>query len=216
MKSNASYSIVVLISGRGSNLQSIVDHIADGRLPVALPAVISNEPNAAGLARAEAHNIPTHVVDHRRFANRKSYDHALAAQIDEYHPDLVVLAGFMRIFSPAFVGHYAGRLINIHPSLLPAYRGLNTHARVLAAGEQQHGASVHFVTEELDGGPVIIRAQVPVSRGESAEQLAARVLEQEHRIYPRAILWLSQGRIEVRDGRALLDGAWQAEQGPAG
>ncbi|WJW76061.1 phosphoribosylglycinamide formyltransferase [Thiohalobacter sp. IOR34] len=199
--------IVILISGRGSNLQSIIDEAASGRLPVEIRAVISNRADAAGLERARAAGIETRVLEHGGFADREAYDRALAELIDSYHPALVVLAGFMRILSPAFVRHYRGRLLNIHPSLLPRFRGLDTHRRALEAGETEHGASVHFVTEELDGGPVFLQVVVPVRPGDDPERLAARVLEQEHRLYPEAIRWFAEGRIRLDDGeRLLLDG----------
>ena len=199
--------IVVLISGRGSNLQSIIDQAASGDLPVVIRAVISNRPGVKGLDRAAAAGIETRVLDHGDFPDRESYDQALAELIDSYHPGLVVLAGFMRILTPAFVRHYAGRMLNIHPSLLPKFRGLHTHERALEAGEKEHGASIHFVTEELDGGPVFLQAVVPVLPDDTRERLAARVLEQEHRLYPEAIRWFAEGRIRLtEDGKLLLDG----------
>ena len=167
--------LVVLISGGGTNLQAIIDAaVAD--LPVDIRAVISNEADAFGLERARGAGIETRVLDHRAFPDREAYDAALAELIDEYEPGLVVLAGFMRILTPAFVRHYHGRMFNIHPSLLPRYRGLDTHARVLAAGDREHGATVHFVTEELDGGPLIIQARVPVLANDDPQTLARRVL----------------------------------------
>ncbi len=199
--------IVVLISGRGSNLQSIINQAASGDLPVEIRAVISNRPGVKGLDRAAAAGIETRVLDHGDFSDRESYDRALAELIDSYHPGLVVLAGFMRILTPGFVRHYAGRMLNIHPSLLPKFRGLHTHERALEAGEKEHGASIHFVTEELDGGPVFLQAVVPVLPDDTPERLAARVLEQEHRLYPEAIRWFAEGRIRLtEDGRLLLDG----------
>ncbi|MFN2310095.1 MAG: phosphoribosylglycinamide formyltransferase [Gammaproteobacteria bacterium] len=199
-------AIVILISGRGSNMQAILAQAARGELAVDIRAVISNRPDAPGLAAARAAGVPTEVIDHRGHASRDSYDHALQTAIDAYAPALVVLAGFMRILTPGFVRHYAGRLINIHPSLLPAFRGLDTHQRALAAGAQEHGASVHFVTEELDGGPVIAQAVVPVHPGECADSLAARVLDTEHRLYPAVIGWFAAGRLGYRDGMIYLDG----------
>jgi len=198
--------LVVLISGRGSNLQSIIDKAAAGELPVEIRAVISNEPGAYGLERARHAGIETRVVDHRRFECRPAFERALADVIDEFGPDLVVLAGFMRILTEAFVNRYAGRLMNIHPSLLPDFPGLDTHQRALDAGVKEHGVSVHFVTPDLDGGPVIIQARVPVLDGDDADTLAARVLEQEHIVYPRAIKWFAQGRLAVDKGIVLLDG----------
>jgi phosphoribosylglycinamide formyltransferase-1 len=201
-----SLPIVVLISGGGSNLQAIIDAVAAGQLPVAIRAVISNRPAAQGLQRAERAGIPAEVLDHTAYASRADYDAALMARIDHYAPRLVVLAGFMRLLSDDFVNHYQGRLLNIHPSLLPKYKGLQTHQRAVDAGEREHGASVHFVTPELDGGPVILQARVPVKPGDSAEQLAARVLLQEHRIYPEVIRWFAEGRLQLRDQQIWLDG----------
>ena len=206
MSDGASLPLVVLISGSGSNLQAIIDAAAD-RLPVKLCAVISNRANAYGLIRAQQAGIPTHVIDHREFADREQYDRSVMERIDSYRPGLVVLAGFMRILSPAFVRHFQGRLLNIHPSLLPKFRGLGTHQRALDAAETLHGASVHFVTDELDGGPLIVQAQVAVLPGDDAERLAARVLKREHQIYPLAIRWFAEGRLEMPEtGKVLLDG----------
>ncbi len=199
---------VVLISGRGSNLQSILDAIAAGRLPLEIAAVISNRPGAYGLEHACAAGVEAYTLDHKAFADREAFDAALAGLIDGLEPDLVVLAGFMRILTPGFCARYAGRLLNIHPSLLPKFRGVHTHERALAAGDAEHGASIHFVTAELDGGPVFLQAKVPVLPGDDAERLAARVLEQEHRLYPLALRWFAEGRIRLgADGRAELDGA---------
>ena len=198
--------VVALVSGRGSNLQAIIDAARSGELPIDLRAVISNEPGAAALKRAEAAGIATHVVDHHAYATRAAFDDALRDVIDRYAPDLVVLAGFMRLLGPAFIDRYAGRLLNIHPSLLPAFPGLRTHARALAAGAAVHGATVHFVTRETDAGPIVIQAAVPVRRGDTPEALGARVLKAEHRIYPVAIRWFAQGRLALADGRVLLDG----------
>lgn len=195
--------VVILISGRGSNLQAIIDETRHG-LPIEIRAVISNNPHAPGLEHARAAAIPGEVVDHRQFADREAFDRALMAAIDRHAPRLVVLAGFMRILGPAFIAHYAGRLINIHPSLLPAFPGLDTHARALEAGVAQHGASVHFVTDAVDAGPVIAQAVVPVLPGDTPETLAARVLEQEHRLYPLAIRWLVEGRARFVDGRVVI------------
>lgn len=183
--------VVVLISGSGSNLQAIID--AD--LPITIRAVISNRADAYGLTRAEQAGIPTAVLDHKAYPDRESYDAALQELIDSYQPGLLVLAGFMRILSDGFVRHYEGRMINIHPSLLPRYRGLDTHARAIEAGDAEAGCSVHFVTPELDSGPIIIQARVPILEGDTPETLAARVLEQEHRIYPEAIRKFADGEI---------------------
>ena len=198
--------IVVLISGGGSNLQAIIDAAERGELPVEIRAVISNRPDAGGLERAHGCGIETWVIDHRKFPDRESFDHALQRVIDSFEPQLVVLAGFMRILTPEFVEHFLGRMFNIHPSLLPEYRGLHTHRRVLEANGNRHGASVHFVTSELDGGPVIIQAEVPVLPGDDPDTLAARVLVQEHRIYPQAIRWFAEGRLELKNGVPHLDG----------
>lgn len=187
-------AIVILISGRGSNMQALVE----AGLPVR--AVISNRPDAAGLAWAAARGITTATLDHKAFAGREAFDAALAAAIDGYKPDLVVLAGFMRILTPGFVQHYAGRMLNIHPSLLPAFTGLDTHARALAAGVKLHGCTVHFVTAELDHGPIVIQAAVPVRPGDDEAALAARVLAQEHRIYARAVRWFIAGRLVIEMG----------------
>ena len=198
--------LVVLVSGRGSNLQAILDGTLDGSLPAEIRAVISDRADAYALTRAALAGVPTRVLPSRDYPDRDAYDAALRMLIDAFRPKLVVLAGFMRILSPVFVEHYRGRLLNIHPSLLPAFRGLHTHRRALEAGVTEHGASVHFVTEELDGGPVILQAKVPVLPGDDPETLAARVLEQEHRIYPEVVRWFAQGRLELRDGRVRLDG----------
>ncbi len=208
--------VVILISGRGTNLQAIIDEVNAGRLPLDIRAVISNNANTESLARARAARFHTEVVNHRSYPDRAAFDDALRQAIDHHEPKLVVLAGFMRILGRAFIEHYAGRLINVHPSLLPKYPGLDTHARALAAGEREHGASVHFVTPEVDGGPVIVQAVVPVLPGDAPETLAARVLEEEHRIYPLALRWFAEGRLSVRDGRVLLDGAQRPEQGLVG
>ena len=200
-------AVVVLISGRGSNLQALIDAAAGGRLQADLRAVISNEANAAGLARAAAAGIDTRVVDHRAFNSRDAFDAALARCIDAFAPDLVVLAGFMRVLTPDFVQRYRGRLINIHPSLLPDFPGLDTHRRALQAGVAEHGVSVHFVTPQLDGGPVIARARVPVRREDEPDALAARVLAQEHRLLPEVVQWFARGRVALgTHGEILLDG----------
>lgn len=197
--------VVVLISGSGTNLQAIIDS-ADNDLPIEIRAVISNRPNVHGLQRAAQAGIETAVLDHKAFPDRESYDRSLMALIDTYSPALVALAGFMRILTPALVRHYAGRMFNIHPSLLPKYTGLHTHQRVLDAGDALHGASIHFVTEELDGGPLIVQAQVPVMAGDDADTLAARVLEKEHQIYPLAIRWFAENRLRLdENGDVRLD-----------
>jgi phosphoribosylglycinamide formyltransferase-1 len=197
---------VVLISGNGSNLQAIIDAVCQRRLPVQISAVISNQPQAYGLERAKLAGIPTHVVSHKEFPDRESFDQTLRQVIDSYQPQLLVLAGFMRILTEPFVRHYEGRMINIHPSLLPKYRGLNTHQRALQEGDTQHGATVHFVTHELDGGPAIIQAVVPVHVNDTPESLAARVLTQEHKIFPLAIRWFAEGRLKLSNNDTMLDG----------
>ena len=198
--------IVVLISGRGSNLRAIVDAIAGGTLAVDLRAVVCNEPDAPGVELARRAGYEVAIVPHRGFPARERFEAALAEAIDRFEPELVVLAGFMRILTAGFVRRYAGRLVNIHPSLLPELPGLDTHARAIEIGARDHGATVHFVTEELDGGPIIARARVPVLAGDDAETLAARVLEREHVLLPRTLSWFAQRRIGVEGGRVLLDG----------
>ncbi len=196
--------LVVLISGSGSNLQAIIDACASGAIDGEIVAVISNRGDAYGLQRAQAAAIPTEVLDHRDYPDRESFDRALMARIDHYRRALVVLAGFMRILTPAFARHYAGRMLNIHPSLLPHFQGLHTHRRALEADHEVHGASVHFVTEELDGGPVVLQAEVPVLPGDDESTLAARVLEQEHRIYPAVIQWFAEGRLRMDPQKGVV------------
>ena len=198
-------SVVVLISGRGSNLRAL----AGAGLPIA--AVLSNRADAGGVEFARQRRIPTAVVARTAYPSREAFDDALAAEIDRYRPTVVALAGFMRILTPAFTGRYAGRLLNVHPSLLPAFPGLDTHARALAAGVKLHGCTVHFVTADLDHGPIVIQAAVPVKPADDAERLAARVLAQEHRIYPQAVRWLLDGKLAVEDGvvRVRAPGARQ-------
>ena len=179
--------LVVLVSGNGSNLQAIIDAIASKRLDARITAVISNEAQAHALERARIAGIQTHVISHRSFANRQEFDLELADTVSRLNPDLVILAGFMRILGGDFVNRFPGRILNIHPSLLPGYKGMDTHRRVLNAGESEHGASVHVVTEELDAGLIIRQVRVPVFKGDDPDRLATRVLEQEHRLYPEAI-----------------------------
>jgi phosphoribosylglycinamide formyltransferase-1 len=198
--------IVILISGRGSNMRAIAELAARGELPVDVKAVISDKADAHGLAVAESMNIPTATLSPMQFADRDAYDAALARLIASHAPRLIVLAGFMRILTRRFVEAFAGMILNIHPSLLPGYTGLHTHRRVLAAGDSTHGVSVHFVTEELDGGPVIIQACISIQPGDTENSLSARVQRQEHRIYPQAIEWFAQGRLALREDRAWLDG----------
>ena len=197
-------NIVILISGRGSNMEALIAARDAGQLPVNIAAVISNRPDAAGLETAARAGIVTHYVDHKGFAERDRFDAALAECIDGFAPDLVVLAGFMRILSDGFVRHYAGRLMNIHPSLLPAFPGLHTHRRALEEGVRIHGCTVHFVTPALDHGPIVIQAAVPVVDGDDEATLAARVLRQEHRIYPQAVRWFAEDRLRLQGGRVRL------------
>lgn len=193
-------SIVVLISGRGSNLSAILAHSqSHGQYRVA--AVLSNRPDAAGLAFAQSAGVPTAVVDHKAFEGREAFDAALASAIDRFSPDVVVLAGFMRILTPGFVAHYAGRLVNIHPSLLPAFPGLNTHQQALDAGVRVHGATVHLVTAELDHGPILDQAVLQVGPEDTPDSLAARLLKLEHDMYPRAIAAFVNGQIHMEEGR---------------
>lgn len=197
--------IVILISGSGSNMVAIADAVAKGDIDAEVAAVISNKPEAAGIQKAKDRDIETQIVNHKDFANREDFDMALMQQIDEYQPDLVVLAGFMRILTPAFVINYHGRMLNIHPSLLPKYQGLDTHQRALDAGDEQHGVTVHFVTEELDGGPNVIQAIVPIYDGDDATSLQQRVHTQEHIIYPIAVKWFVSGRLSMKGNSALFD-----------
>ncbi|MBS1143277.1 MAG: phosphoribosylglycinamide formyltransferase [Proteobacteria bacterium] len=197
--------IVILISGRGSNMEALIAARDAGDLPVNIAAVISNRVEAEGLETAARSGIVTHFVNHKAFPGREAFDARLADCIDQFEPDLVVLAGFMRILSEGFVRHYGGRLINIHPSLLPAFPGLHTHQRALEEGVRIHGCTVHFVTPELDHGPVIIQAAVPVLDGDDEASLAARVLRQEHQIYPRAVRWFLEGKLHLENGRVRLD-----------
>ena len=199
-KLHAPMSIVVLISGRGTNLQALLD----AAIPVS--AVLSNNAQASGLAIAARHGVPTEVIPHRDFPTREAFEHKLAEAVDRHQPKLVVLAGFMRVLTPWFVGRYAGRLINVHPSLLPAFAGLSTHERALAAGVKLHGCTVHFVTAAVDHGPIIAQAAIAVRAADTPESLAARVLVQEHLIYPRAVKWFLEDRLSSREGVVTLKG----------
>lgn len=192
--------IVVLISGRGSNMEALLD----AKLPVC--AVVSNRADAKGLQVAAARGIPTGIVEHRRFATREDFDAALALEIDRWSPRLVALAGFMRVLTPGFVERYRGKLLNIHPSLLPAFPGLDTHARALAAGVKLHGCTVHFVTADLDHGPIVIQAAVPVRSTDTPQTLAARVLRQEHVVYPQAVRWFMEGKLVISSGVVNVEG----------
>lgn len=197
----------ILISGSGTNLQAFVDAAQAGDLDLDLVVVFSNNPKAFGLRRAEEAGIPTACIQHADFPDRETFDKAVIDELDRYRPELLILAGFMRVLSPAFVTHYADRILNIHPALLPLYPGLNTHQRVLDAGDEWHGSTVHFVTEELDRGPRILQGRLTVEPRESADELAKRVQAIEHKIYPEAAAWVGSGRARIRDGRVWIDGA---------
>ncbi len=196
----------VLISGRGSNMLALARAATEGRIAGRVATVISDQPGAAGLAEARRRGLATEVVEPARGADRATFGHALTTILERHGAELVVLAGFMRILDAGFVRHWQGRLLNIHPSLLPAHRGLHTHRRVLAAGDAQHGCTVHFVTEELDAGPAVIQGRLTVNPGDTVESLSARVQQLEHIIYPRAVGWFANGRLGWKDGAALLDG----------
>lgn len=201
-------SLIILISGRGSNLQALIT----ANLPVKSIVVISNNPSASGLAVAQSHQIATHVIDHRCYLDRDSFDAELARQIDRYQPDLIALAGFMRILGDKFINRYHGKLINIHPSLLPSFPGLNTHARALEQGVKIHGCTVHFVTNQLDHGPIIIQAAVPVFPDDTSDILANRVLKQEHLVYPTAVRWFLESRIKLKDDQVKISSALNVDQ----
>ena len=203
-------NIVILISERGSNMEAIAKACADEGWNARIAAVVSNRPDAAGLAFATARGIPVASLDHRSFASREAFDAELAARIEAFRPDIVALAGFMRILSPAFVERFEGRLVNVHPSLLPAFAGLHTHRRAIEAGCKVSGATIHFVTPVLDHGPIIAQAIVPVLPGDTPEQLGARVLEQEHRLYPLALRWLVHGQL-ARDGDSVTHSGGEAQ-----
>lgn len=198
--------LAILISGRGSNMQAFIDACASGELDADINVVISNNPEAAGLQRAEEAGIATCCINHRNYPSREAFDQALVDCLANYPVELVILAGFMRILTPVFIQPFAGRLMNIHPSLLPRYPGLNTHQRALDAGDDEAGVTVHFVTPELDGGPPVLQAKVPVLPDDTADSLARRVIVEEHVIYPLAARWYLQGRLRLSDGRATLDG----------
>ncbi|NQV85593.1 MAG: phosphoribosylglycinamide formyltransferase [Woeseiaceae bacterium] len=196
----------ILISGSGTNLQAFIDAVAGGDLDLELAVVFSNNAKAYGLERADQEGIPTACISHGSFSDRSSFDQALIRELEPYQPELLILAGYMRILSPGFVAHYAGRILNIHPALLPLYPGLNTHQRALDSGDQWHGSTVHFVTEELDGGPRILQGRLPVTLGETAANLASRVQAVEHKIYPEAAGWVASGRARFRNGECWIDG----------
>lgn len=199
-------NIVVLISGSGSNLQAILDACATGLIAGRVTGVLSNRAEAYGLVRAAAAGIPVTAISHKDYASREDFDRAMQARIDGWQPDVVVLAGFMRILTPGFVRHYEGRLVNIHPSLLPRYKGLHTHRRVLAAGDRLHGCSVHYVNAELDGGPVIASGVVAVHPNDDEQTLTEKVHAIEHRLYPQVLSWMASGRLSYRNGLPVLDG----------
>ena len=197
--------IIVLVSGNGSNLQAIINACQNNLINGKIVAVISNKPDVYSLMRAKQANIPSHVINHKEFASREAFDHQLQLQIELYQPDLIVLAGYMRILTPHFVQHYSGKMLNIHPSLLPKYPGLNTHRRAMEAGDKEHGTTVHFVTDELDGGPIILQAKVPIFDNDEEQDIVERVLAQEHQIYPLVIKWFCDDRLTMINGRAYLD-----------
>lgn len=212
-------SIVILISGSGTNLQAIIDAVNHGQINATISAVISNRADASGLQRSQRAQIKTELIEQKDYQDRASYDEALISNIDKYKPDLILLAGFMRILSEKFISHYQDAILNIHPSLLPEFKGLHTHRRVLESSRQTHGASVHFVSNELDSGPVVIQAEVPVLADDTEESLAGRVLQQEHVIYPMAIAWFIDGRLKLNGNKALLNNIelhrpalWKADQ----
>lgn len=205
--------IVVLISGGGSNLQSLIDGCHNGSIRGKIVAVISNQSNAYGLVRAQAAEIPAVCLSNKDYAHRDEYDAALLSTIAQYQPDLVVLAGFMRILTPAFVKEFTGKMLNIHPSLLPKYPGLHTHRKAMENGDNQHGTSVHFVTEELDGGPVILQASIPLSAQDTEDNVVERIKAQEHIIYPIAVNWFVSERLQMIGNKAILDGHILPPQG---
>ncbi|CAI1848208.1 phosphoribosylglycinamide formyltransferase [Serratia ficaria] len=207
--------IVVLVSGQGSNLQALIDACQQGRIAAEIAAVFSNKAQAYGLQRAAAAGIAAHALDPKAYEDRAAFDAALADAIDQYQPSLVVLAGYMRILSPQFVQRYAGRMLNIHPSLLPKYPGLHTHRQAIDNGDGEHGTSVHFVTEQLDGGPVILQAKVPIFPGDEEDEVIERVQAQEHTLYPLVVNWFVEGRLMMREGAAWLDGERLPAQGHA-
>jgi phosphoribosylglycinamide formyltransferase-1 len=208
-------SIVVLVSGNGSNLQAIIDAISKQKINAKISAVIANQETAYGLTRAEKNGIPAKYIDHKSFASREEYDAQMLHCINEFNPNLIVLAGFMRILTSGFVENFQGRMLNIHPSLLPKYKGLNTHQRAIDAGDKEHGASVHFVTPELDGGPVVLQSKVPVFEQQDAQELADRVQQQERQMYPLVIKWFCEDRLKMINNKAILDNQILAEEGYA-
>ena len=200
-------ALAVLISGNGSNLQAIIDAVEAGCLNAEIRTVVSNNPDAYGLVRASAHGIDSHVLDHRDFAEREQFDAELQAHLEALDPDFIVLAGFMRILGPAFIEAFAGRILNIHPSLLPAYKGLNTHQRALDNNEPRHGVSIHLVTAELDDGPVLVQASYPIEAGDGVEELQKKGHRLEHRMYPAVLSWLSENKLTIEGGQVLHEQA---------
>lgn len=203
----------MLISGSGTNLQALIDGQTNASLPINICAVVSNKDHVQGLERAQKHHIPTFVIDHKQFDSRAAFDTRLREIIDAHAPELVILAGFMRILTPEFTRHYAGRMINIHPSLLPKHQGLHTHRRALEAGDTVHGATVHFVTAELDGGPAIVHGQVTITADDTESSLAAKVLRVEHQIFPWAVKMFAEKRLAMREGKVIFDGDELAQEG---
>jgi len=200
-----SCKIAVLISGGGSNLQSIIDHVTQGHINASIACVISNKPDAYGLQRAEQANIPTHVIEHKNYASREDFERELIQTLEVYNCKLIILAGFMRVLGPTFINEYPDQILNIHPSLLPKYTGLHTHKRAIEAGDAEHGCSVHFVTADLDEGPIVIQAKVPVKQNDTADTLAARVLEKEHIIYPLAVKWFCEEQLNMQNQQAYFE-----------
>jgi phosphoribosylglycinamide formyltransferase-1 len=209
---NSRKKAVVLISGSGSNLQAFIDQVDDGQLKLDIALVISNKPKAFGLERATMADIETDCLDHKEFASRQHFDKALMQRIDQAQADIVILAGFMRILTSDFVNHYRNRLINIHPSLLPKYPGVDTHQRALAAGDKWHGASIHFVVPEVDAGPIILQGRLTLNANDSVESLQQRIHKIEHQLYPLAVRWFTEDRLSIKNGEVLLDGETSTEQ----
>ncbi|MFB6434784.1 MAG: phosphoribosylglycinamide formyltransferase [Candidatus Malihini olakiniferum] len=208
-------NIIVLLSGQGSNLQALIEACACRRVKANIAAVFSNNPEAYGLVLAQEAEIPAHVIEQKRFVDRAAFDASMAEEMAQYHPDLVVLSGYLRILSQEFVARFAGKMLNIHPSLLPKYPGLHTHRNALENGEKVHGTSIHFVTDELDGGPLVLQSKVPVFNEDTEEVLTARIQAQEHIIYPLVVNWFVEGRLKMREGEAWLDGVRLPKQGYA-
>ena len=207
--------VAVLISGRGSNMAALIEAAGDPAYPAEIALVLSNVPDAGGLAIAKSKGIETQTIDHKHFGkDREGFERAIQNSLEAHRIDYVCLAGFMRLLTPSFVGHWLGRMLNIHPALLPAFKGLDTHERAIAAGATTHGATVHFVVPEMDSGPIVAQAAVPVLKDDTPQSLGARVIKVEHRIYPLALRWLAEGRIRIVDGRCIVDGVTDAERLP--